>query len=238
MSILQIRVFPDPILLQRSHKVTQFDTKLFKLATDTVDTMSANQGLGLAANQVGFLKRLIVIKLPEWEDAMTLLNPDITRREGNREVDEACLSLPGYHGTVNRSESIRVRFQDLAGQPRKLKAECTLAQAIEHETDHLNGIMFTDHLIAHDRLFHIKQDAIEAPHYLPTGALKPAELEETTHRLNLRPQLESTDEQPPKPADIYHDTLQEKPPRAQPWQPTKSRRSMSSTPNKNGAQSP
>ena len=153
LSVLELRVFPDPILLKRANKVTEFNSKLGKLAADMVETMLANHGIGLAANQVGVQQRLSVIKLPEWQKAMVLVNPEVIRREGNRAVEEACLSLPGYYGIVNRAERIRVRFQNLTGQLVKLKADCTLAQAIEHETDHLNGIMYIKHLIAHDQLF-------------------------------------------------------------------------------------
>ena len=116
MAVLQMRVFPDPILRQRARKVTQFDAKLAQLAADMAETMKAHHGVGLAANQVGVLQRMFVVKMEDWEDALVLVNPEIMRREGLREVEEGCLSLPGYRGMVNRAERIRVRYQDLTGQ--------------------------------------------------------------------------------------------------------------------------
>ena len=153
MSLLEIRLFPDPILLQQAHKVTQFNAKLTRLAANMVETMEANQGIGLAANQVGVLQRIAVIKLREWKEPMVLVNPEVIHREGQRKIEEGCLSLPGYLGIVNRAVHIQVRYQDLTSKLVRLKATCTLAQAIEHETDHLNGIMYIKHLIAHDQLF-------------------------------------------------------------------------------------
>ena len=158
MAVLQIRIFPDPILRQRARKVTQFDAKLAKLAADMKETMAARHGVGLAANQVGVLQRICVVKMEDWEEVLVLVNPEIMRREGLREVEEGCLSLPGYRGMVNRAERIRVRYQDLTGKQQRLKAECMLAQAVEHETDHLNGILYIDHLIAHDQFFRIHVD--------------------------------------------------------------------------------
>ena len=158
MSVLELRVFPDPILLQRANKVSQFDAKLRKLAADMVETMSAANGIGLAANQVGARQHLAVIKLPTWEEPVILVNPEVIRLEGNREVEEACLSLPRYYGIVNRATRVRVRFQNLTGQLVKMKADCTLAQAIEHETDHLKGILYIQQQIAPDELFHIKEN--------------------------------------------------------------------------------
>lgn len=200
MAVLQMRVFPDPILRQRARKVTQFDSKLARLAADMVETMDAHRGVGLAANQVGSLLRMCVIKLEEWEEAMTLVNPEIMRREGAREVAEGCLSLPGYRGMVNRAERIRVRYQDLSGKQLRLKADCVLAQAIEHETDHLNGILYIDHLIAHDQFFRIKVDEDGEVEYLPTGAPDAAELEAAARRMNRRPSVPQFDPTNGRPA--------------------------------------
>ncbi len=194
-----MRVFPDPILRQRARKVTQFDAKLAKLAADMIETMDAYHGVGLAANQVGALQRLVVIKLQDWEEAMVLVNPEVMRREGEREVEEGCLSLPGYRGMVNRAIRIRVRYQDLSGQLVRLKAECILAQAVEHETDHLNGILYIDHLIAHDQFFRLKVTDDGEVEYLPTGAPDAAELEAAARRMNslpLLPQFDPTNGRP------------------------------------------
>ncbi len=184
MAVLQIRIFPDPILRQRARKVTQFDAKLAKLAADMKETMAARHGVGLAANQVGVLQRICVVKMEDWEEVLVLVNPEIMRREGLREVEEGCLSLPGYRGMVNRAERIRVRYQDLTGKQQRLKAECMLAQAVEHETDHLNGILYIDHLIAHDQFFRIHVDENGDVEYIPTGEPDAAELEAAASRMN------------------------------------------------------
>ena len=194
-----MRVFPDPILRQRARKVTQFDAKLAELAADMVETMEARQGVGLAANQVGVLQRMCVVKLPEWEEALVLVNPEIMRREGEREVEEGCLSLPGYRGMVNRSVRIRVRYQEVSGRQARLNADCMLAQAIEHETDHLNGILYIDHLIAHDQFFRLHVNDDGEVEYLPTGEPDAAELggrraphEQPSPNLPVRPHQRSS----------------------------------------------
>ena len=186
MAVLQMRVFPDPILRQRARKVTQFDAKLAQLAADMAETMNAHHGVGLAANQVGVLQRMFVVKMEDWDEALVLVNPEIMRREGLREVEEGCLSLPGYRGMVNRAERIRVRYQDVTGKQQRLRAECMLAQAIEHETDHLNGILYIDHLIAHDQFFRIHVNDEGDVEYLPTGEPDAAELEAAAQRMNRR----------------------------------------------------
>ena len=199
VAVLQMRVFPDPILRQRARKVTQFDAKLAKLAADMEETMNAHHGVGLAANQVGVLQRMCVVKMEDWEEALVLVNPEIMRREGLREVEEGCLSLPGYRGMVNRAERIRVRYQDLTGKQQRLKAECMLAQAVEHETDHLNGILYIDHLIAHDQFFRIHVDEDGDVEYLPTGEPDAAELEAAARRMNSRnvvPQFDPSNGRP------------------------------------------
>lgn len=194
-----MRVFPDPILRLRALKVTQFDAKLAQLAADMAETMNAHHGVGLAANQVGVLQRMCVVKMEDWEEALVLVNPEIIRREGLREVEEGCLSLPGYRGMVNRAERIRVRYQDVTGKPQRLKAECMLAQAVEHETDHLNGILYIDHLIAHDQFFRIHVTEEGDVEYLPTGEPDANELEAAANRMNNRnpvPQFDPTNGRP------------------------------------------
>ncbi len=184
MAVLDVRLFPDPILRQRAIKVTRFDAKLAKLAADMLDTMAAQRGVGLAANQVGVLQRLCVVKPEDWDEPLVLVNPEIIRREGEREVEEGCLSLPGYRGMVNRAVRIRLRYQDLTGKQLRLKADCILAQAIEHETDHLNGILYIDHLIAHDQFFRIHVNEEGDVEYLPTGEPDAAELEAAARRMH------------------------------------------------------
>ena len=193
VAVLKMRVFPDPILRRRARKVTRFDARLARLAADLEETMTAHGGVGLAANQVGVLQRVVVIKLQEWDEAMTLVNPEIIRREGLREVEEGCLSLPGYRGMVRRAERIRVRYQDVKGKQLRLKAECMLAQAVEHETDHLNGILYLDHLVAHDQFYRIKVGKDGEVEYLPSGEPDAAELEAAARRMNGLPPLPQFD---------------------------------------------
>ena len=126
-----------------------------------VDTMREAQGIGLAANQVGVLKRLIVVQLPEEEEASIYINPEIVHREGEREVEEGCLSIPGYRGFITRSIWVRFRALDHTSKLVKLKAEETLSQALEHEVDHLNGILYSDHLEEHQQLVPVPSEPEE-----------------------------------------------------------------------------
>ena len=158
MAIREILEIPHPMLRQRARKVRRVDKKLLELAHDMVETMREAGGVGLAANQVGELKRLIVIQLPEEEEARIYINPEILRREGQREVEEGCLSYPGYKGTVNRSMWVKFGAIDHTETAVKIKAECLLAQALEHEVDHLNGILYLDHLANHSKLYPVDED--------------------------------------------------------------------------------
>ncbi len=151
MSIREIRIFPDPILRRKCRVVRRVDEDVRKLAADMVETLIDAEGVGLAANQIGVLKRVIALHLPE-EEPYWLVNPEIIRRNGEREVEEGCLSLPGYVGLVSRSVSVTARALDANGSKWRVTAEELLAQALEHEIDHLNGIMFMDHLLEHERL--------------------------------------------------------------------------------------
>lgn len=151
MTIREIRIFPDPILRRKCRTVRRIDDDVRKLAGDMVETLIDADGVGLAANQVGVLKRVIALHLPE-EEPYWLVNPEIIKTEGQREVEEGCLSLPGYVGIVNRSVSITARALDENGSKWRISTEELLAQALEHEIDHLNGIMFMDHLLEHERL--------------------------------------------------------------------------------------
>ena len=157
MAIREIRIFPDPILRRKCRVVRRVDDDVRKLATDMVETLIDAEGVGLAANQVGVLKRVIALHLPE-EDPYWLVNPQIIRTEGTREVEEGCLSLPGYVGIVNRSVSITARALDQNGSKWRVTTEELLAQALEHEVDHLNGIMFMDHLLEHERLREVGEE--------------------------------------------------------------------------------
>ena len=156
MSVLNLRTLPDPVLRQKARRVTRIDDALQKLIDDMIDTMRAASGVGLAANQVGVLQRVVVIEIPEEEEVRVLINPEITRREGERVVEEGCLSIPGYRGELTRSLKVRARALDRDGNTVRIKAEGLLAQALEHETDHINGTLYIDHLESSEKLWKLE----------------------------------------------------------------------------------
>lgn len=156
MSVLSLRFVPDPVLKRKAQRVPRIDGSVKRLVTDMLETMCTSGGVGLAANQVGRLQRVAVIQLPE-EEPLVLINPRVIRREGEREVEEGCLSIPGYQGRVKRSVKIRVRARDLSGHEIRLKAENDLlAQALEHEIDHLNGVLYIDRLADKDSFWKLE----------------------------------------------------------------------------------
>jgi peptide deformylase len=124
-----------------------------KFSEDMVETMLAERGVGLAANQVGSLQKVAVIQLPDWEEPLVLINPEIVNREGEREEEEGCLSIPGYRGLAKRSMKVRVRAIGLNGKVIRITADGLLSQALEHETDHLNGLLYIDRLVSRDQLW-------------------------------------------------------------------------------------
>jgi len=155
MAIRDILEFGEPILEKKAKRVRNFDKELKQLADDMMETMRKAYGVGLAAPQVGVPLRLTVIEIPE-EEPLILVNPEITEQKGERQVTEGCLSYPGYRGETTRSEMVKVKAVDLNGEKIKVKADGILAQALEHEIDHLNGILYTDRLIDKDSLHKIE----------------------------------------------------------------------------------
>ena len=169
MSVLNMRIVPDPILREKAKRVSTITASLQKLIDDMIETMHSFHGVGLAANQVGVLQRVIVIQLPEDEAPRVFVNPSIIRREGEREVEEGCLSIPEYRGLVRRSVMVRAKGLDRNGKVVRVKAEELLAQALEHEIDHLNGTLYIDHLVDRDQLW--KEETLEEePEESPIGA--------------------------------------------------------------------
>ena len=161
MAILNMRLVPDPILRKQAKKIGKILPALKRFTADMVETMHSHNGVGLAANQVGSLQKVAVIQIPDMEEPLILVHPEVTRREGEREVVEGCLSLPGYRGMVKRSVKVRVRALGLDGKVIRINAEELLAQALEHETDHINGILYVDHLESHDKLWKLEpQEAV------------------------------------------------------------------------------
>ncbi|HYL05290.1 MAG TPA: peptide deformylase [Thermoanaerobaculia bacterium] len=149
MAILPIRIYPDPVLRRKTGPVGDFGAALARLAANMIETMVAAPGIGLAAPQVGQEVRMAVVDLSVGEDPAqlhVLVNPEVVWREGLDTDVEGCLSLPGISDKVDRPTAIKVRAMDLAGRRFELSAEGWLARAVCHEVDHLDGILFTDHL--------------------------------------------------------------------------------------------
>lgn len=160
MAVIPIRTLPDPILRQKARRIKSIDKSIEKLINDMVETMHSASGVGLAAPQVGVPIRVIVIGLPE-EEELALINPQIVRRTGERLVNEGCLSIPGYFAQVQRSEVVRVKGLDRNGKEIRLRADDLLAQALEHEIDHLNGVLYVDHLESMDELQPVEPSSTE-----------------------------------------------------------------------------
>jgi peptide deformylase len=160
MAVLPIRVAPDPVLTQKAKRVRNIDGSIHKLVKDMLETMHDAPGVGLAAPQVGVPLRVIVIGIPEQED-FALINPEVVKTKGERVVSEGCLSIPGYVGQLKRSESVTVKGRDPSGKEVRIKAVELLAQALEHEIDHVNGILYTDRLESEDDLKKIEPQDVE-----------------------------------------------------------------------------
>ncbi len=148
--ILEIRKYGDPVLETPCEKVANFGSpELQKLADDMFETMYANKGVGLAAPQVGVTQQLTVIDVSAGEDPeakLVLINPEIVSREGQQLGEEGCLSIPGFREDVRRAMNVKVRAQDLEGKEFELDGDELLARALQHEIDHLHGILFLKHL--------------------------------------------------------------------------------------------
>lgn len=160
MALRPVRIYGDPVLRTKAVPVTDFDDTLRGLVEDMYETMAAYQGVGLAANQVGVLQRVFVIDVPTGDDSRVrraIVNPVLDRAEGADTAEEGCLSMPGIYEDVKRALRVRVRGQDEHGAPFEIEAEGYLARAIQHETDHLNGVLFTDRLSPLRRQF-LKKD--------------------------------------------------------------------------------
>jgi peptide deformylase len=149
MAILPIRTVPDPILRQKAKRVGNFDGFITRLTNNMIETMRAASGVGLAAPQVGVPLRIVVIGIPD-QEPFALINPQIVRKSGERVIEEGCLSIPGYIGEVTRAVSVTAKGLDLKGKEIRVKGTDLLAQALEHEINHLNGILYIDQLTSQD----------------------------------------------------------------------------------------
>ena len=147
MAILDILHFPDARLRNTAKPVAEVDDRVRQLIDDMFETMYEAPGIGLAAIQVNDPRRVIVVDTSEdRSQPLALVNPEILEKQGEEEMDEGCLSVPGVYETVKRAETIRVRFLDRNGEPVEMDADGLLAVCIQHEIDHLDGKLFVDYL--------------------------------------------------------------------------------------------
>lgn len=147
MAIRNLRLEGDEILKKKSREVETIDDKLQLLIDDMIETMHKYNGVGLAAVQVGILKRVIVIDIYDDNGPIAMINPVILKTKGKQEVDEGCLSFPNEFAKVIRPTEVTAEYTDRDGKRIKVKAKELLAQAICHEVDHLNGEVFIDKII-------------------------------------------------------------------------------------------
>ncbi len=148
MGWLNIRIYPDSVLKKKAEEVSDFDQRLKKLIQDMTDTMYSAPGIGLAAPQVGISSRLVLIdsSLGKRRAPLVMLNPKIISAEGVMVQEEGCLSLPDTYGQVKRAKRVEVEFIDPKGNEKRLIGEDLLARVLQHEIDHLDGILFMDRM--------------------------------------------------------------------------------------------
>ena len=147
MAIRQIREDGDEILRKKSKEVEEVNDKIRQILDDMEETMHKYNGVGLAAPQIGLLKRLVVIDLYDDKGTIKLVNPEIIKEKGTQEVEEGCLSFPNKYGKIVRPAEVTVKALDENGKQIKISAKGLLAQALSHEIDHLNGILFVDKVL-------------------------------------------------------------------------------------------
>lgn len=163
MAILPIRYLPDPVLREKAKRVPRIDASIHKLIEDMIDSMFAANGVGLAAPQIGVSLKVIVIGMPE-EEPFALINPEIVKVTGERIVDEGCLSVPGYRAELTRHKMSIAKGLTPEGKEIRIKAkDDLLAQALEHEIDHVNGILYIDHLPSLDALEKVERVTARVP---------------------------------------------------------------------------
>lgn len=163
MTQLEIRLDGDPILRQKATKINRVDDSIRKLASDMWETVIAADGVGLAAPQVGVSRRLIVVHLPEDyieegspEVSLRLVNPEIVKFRGEEMGMEGCLSIPGWQGEVERADLITIKATDLNNRDVRLKLDGWAARVVQHEIDHLDGILYTDRMRDEDELYRVE----------------------------------------------------------------------------------
>jgi len=184
MALRTIVSIPEPVLYRKARAVKKFDQDLQTLIDDMIETMRVANGIGLAANQVGDLRRVIVVDVGAAEETkdqqpLAMINPEVVSVEGSWPMEEGCLSIPGIREEVVRPEAIRVRFRDRDFSEQEISAGGTLGRVILHEIDHLNGVLFIDRLsgvrrkLLRGRLNKIQRGEVEVD-YPIVGSTPPA----------------------------------------------------------------
>lgn len=169
MAVREILKSEQPVLRQKAKKVKRVDASTQKLIDDMLETMHQARGLGLAAPQIGVSLRVITIEMPEDEEEpnsgeqVILINPEIVKSEGEQFGEEGCLSIPGYVGNVRRAMKVQVKGLNRKGKEVRVKGEALLARALQHEIDHLDGILYTDRLEKPQDLYRLTDENERIP---------------------------------------------------------------------------
>ena len=177
MAVREILTAEQPVLRQKAKKIKRVDASTQKLIDDMLDSMREAHGLGLAAPQIGVGLRVLVIEIPEDEEEprsseqVILLNPEIIKAEGEQFGEEGCLSIPGYVGMVRRAMKVTVKGLNRNGKEVRVKGTELLARALQHEIDHLDGILFTDRLEKPEDLYRVTEEHERVPVF--QGGAKP-----------------------------------------------------------------
>lgn len=165
MAVRQLVFEGDPRLREKSIKIRKVDDDLRRLVDDMFETMRSENGVGLAGPQIGVLRRIIVVGIPEGLEndddpaiELALVNPEIVRSSGHQLGPEGCLSIPNWYGDVPRAMNVTVKARDLDDREIRIKASGYLARTLQHEIDHLDGILFIDHIEDKSKLYHISEE--------------------------------------------------------------------------------
>ncbi|MFA6455437.1 MAG: peptide deformylase [Bacteroidota bacterium] len=158
MAFLPIYLYGNDILKKKAKHVTEVTNADIKMIHDMFETMHESNGIGLAANQIGELKQILVVDISDMESGkgtkpLAIINPKIVHEEGEWEMEEGCLSIPDIREKVTRPEKIRIKYNDVNMKEVELEADAMLARVIQHEMDHLNGVLFIDHLTSTKKTF-------------------------------------------------------------------------------------
>ena len=179
MAVKEVLTSEHAVLRQKAKKVKRVDASTYKLIDDMFESMHAANGLGLAAPQIGVSLRVLVIELPNDEEVpaagepIALVNPEIVKSAGEQYGEEGCLSIPGYVGMVRRANQVTVKGLNRKGKEVRVKGEGLLARALQHEIDHLDGVLYTDRLEKPEDLYRITETHERVPAF-QGGATKPA----------------------------------------------------------------